>query len=101
MKRRELHCTYHSGVVCMANGTLHLVQMVLPGTEGYDGEQVVPVGSFCTVSSLAAWCADQGTVGAQKNAFSATRRPKPAHPENRPLQATRQPRRSLAPRRTE
>ena len=83
----------------MANGTLHLTQLVVPGTEGYDGEAVVPVGSFCTTSALMSWCAAEGAMGSQRNAMGATRRPRPAHPENRPtVDATRRPRQSLAPR---
>lgn len=100
MKRRELHCTWHHGVTCMQNGTLHLVQMVLPGTEGYDGNQVVPIGSFCTVSALYSWSEHEGAMETKHSALGSKRRPKPAHPEKRPLQATRQPRRSLDPRST-
>ena len=98
MKARELKCTWHRGVICMQHGTLHVAQLLVPGAAGYDGETVVPVGSFCTISALYSWCEAQGAMDSQRNAMGAKRRPRPAHPDKRPLVATRQPRRSLDPR---
>jgi hypothetical protein len=101
VKAPELHCTFHQGVTCMANGTLHLVQMVLPGTEGYDGSTVVPVGSFCTISALMAWCDRQGAIpGARPGDLRARRPGGRAHRDQRPTveQATRRPRKSLSPK---
>lgn len=112
MKAPELKCTWHKGVICMANGKLHLQQSLLPGTKDYveavkiwgpeaaEGPHpfLMEVGWFCTIHALMSWCQAQGAMDTQRNAMGATRRGRPAHPENRPLVATRQPRWDLNPR---
>ena len=99
MKRRELHCTWHKTAECMQNGMLVVQQapsaVVLDSSATVD--DLVPVGLFCTTSALMSWCQAEGAMDSQRNAMGAKRRPRPAHPENRP---TVQNRRSLSPRRS-
>jgi hypothetical protein len=109
VKAPELKCTYHQGVICMTNGTLHLQQAVIPGTKEYtDAVEVwgpeageganafrTEVGHFCTIHALYSWCKAQGAMEAQRNAMEAKRRPPPANPEARPTVAQRRSRPSL------
>jgi hypothetical protein len=112
VKAPELRCSWHQGIICMANGRLHLQQDLIAGTK--EAEEAVEVwgpeaaepggfrielGHFCTIHALYSWLAAQGAMTTQRNAMEAKRRPRPAHPENRPTVATRRPRSSLAPRR--
>ena len=114
MKAPELKCLFHKGVICMANGTLHLQQSVIPGTKEYTdavevwgveaGEGIgafrTEVGHFCTIHALYSWLLDQGAMTTPKNAMGAKRRPPPANPQARPTVAQRRPRQPLTRRPT-
>ena len=112
MKSPEIHCTWHQGVTCMANGTLHLQQSVIPGTPEYESATEVwgkeagegtgafrtEIGHFCTIHALHSWLLAQGAMETPKGAMNA-KRPGGGRKtaEQRPTVAQRKPRASMKP----
>jgi hypothetical protein len=111
MKAPEIHCTFHKGIVCMANGTLHLQQAVIPGTDAYDeatkvwgieagegpGAFRTEVGHFCTIHALYSWLEAQGAMKGRPGDMTARRPGSRKNADQRPVVATRRPRASLKP----
>ena len=107
-------CAWHQSQDCMSNGYLILWQQgekIVPPAESplsaveivqLGMDQLLERGVFCTIHSLLSWLQDQGAMTTPKSAMTQ-KRPGGGRKtaEQRPTVATRQPRRSLAPRRSQ